>query len=142
MTEPIRTHTVHVGIVKGLLISIIRNEGAAAALYGWTGTDAEAIAAVQADPRDVFVLDATCTRRAPDGACLGHYSDEDVADTMTAVEAAAFLRVSVKTVWRYIADGRLEAKRLPKGNGPYRIAGAAVRGILAEIQGHKEGVSK
>jgi hypothetical protein len=67
------THrTLHVGIVKSLLLNLIHNEGAARTLVGWTGTDEEAIEAVTADHREVFVLSAECDRQGPDGACLGH----------------------------------------------------------------------
>ncbi len=62
----------HVGIVKPLLLSLIKNEGASTVLVGWQGTDAEAIEAVEADPRSVFVLDAKCRDWKEDGSCRGH----------------------------------------------------------------------
>ena len=66
----------HVGIVKPLLLQLLRTHGARAIMTNWTGDDAAAIAVVERDPRDVFVFDVTCTRQGPDGACLGHSTSE------------------------------------------------------------------
>jgi hypothetical protein len=66
---------LHVGIAKPLLLTLLRNVGAASVLKGWTGSDEEAIAAINADPREVFVLSDECDRIGPDGACMGHWDE-------------------------------------------------------------------
>lgn len=63
---------LHVGVAKWLLLELLKAHGAGEVLVGWQGTDAEAREVIQADPREFFVLDTSCDRQGPDGACLGH----------------------------------------------------------------------
>jgi hypothetical protein len=66
--------TFHVGVAKRLLREWILRDGAKRVLAGWTGTDAEALAALDADPRDVFV---TCgCEKLEDGSCAGVRDDD------------------------------------------------------------------
>jgi hypothetical protein len=60
---------IHVGIAKPLLLSLLHAHGAGEVLRGWTGTDAEAAAVIEADPRDFFVLSDECQHQKPDGSC-------------------------------------------------------------------------
>lgn len=61
---------LHVSISKAHIVSTIKARGARAILDSWTGTDAEAIAAVEADRRDFFACD--CPSPKEDGSCPGH----------------------------------------------------------------------
>lgn len=76
---PATGYILHVGIAKPLLLTLIRNTGHVGILRGWTGRDADAYAAVLADARQVFVLEA-CDRQGPDGACLGHPREAESAE--------------------------------------------------------------
>lgn len=69
---PGTSRTLHVGIAKWLLIELLTAHGSAAVLKGWTGTEAEAYDAIQADPREYFVLSPECDHQRPDGSCAGH----------------------------------------------------------------------
>jgi hypothetical protein len=70
---------VHVAMARELLERYIREEGPEVAMgAAWRGrSEAEALAALEADPRSWFVIDPTCDRRGPDGSCLGHDLDEE-----------------------------------------------------------------
>jgi hypothetical protein len=70
--QNLRRRILHVGIHKGLLLTLLANHGAGEVLKGWTGTDEEARLAIVEDPREYIVLDPACDRQGPDGACLGH----------------------------------------------------------------------
>lgn len=63
--------TLHVHLTKDYLLQQIAQSGARGVLKDWPGTDAEAIAAVRADPRECFVV-GPCDRQGEDGHCLGH----------------------------------------------------------------------
>lgn len=66
---------LHVSIDKQYLIGIIRSTGSTdGVLVGFDGTAEEAIAACESDPREAFVMDATCDRQDATGRCLGHES--------------------------------------------------------------------
>jgi hypothetical protein len=64
----------HLGLTRAELLRELARLGPEAVLPGFTGTLAEARAAIARDPRAVFVLERTCTRQGVDGACLGHPS--------------------------------------------------------------------
>lgn len=59
----------HVGFAKDYLVRVIRTHGSGEVLSAWEGTDDEAIAAVQADPREVF-CSCDCPKK-PNGSCAG-----------------------------------------------------------------------
>lgn len=63
--------TIHIGFAKSLLIRLIREHGVAEILEDWTGTEDEAIVALEACPYDV-ITSPECNNRGPDGACQGH----------------------------------------------------------------------
>lgn len=67
-----RSRVIHVSAEKLTLIRWIQERGHAQVLKGWTGTDEEAIAALEADTRQWFVLDAACDAQDESGRCLGH----------------------------------------------------------------------
>lgn len=50
---------------------------------------------------------------------------------LTTAQAAGEIQVSVRTIWRYIADGRLKALRLP--DGQYRVERDALYAILKRV---------
>lgn len=64
--------TRHMGVAKRLLRMWIKQDGAKTVLVNWEGTDAEALAQLDADPREVF-CDCDC-KKTPDGACTGEPS--------------------------------------------------------------------
>ncbi len=59
----------HMGVTKEVLIRSIRQWGTGDVLPGFKGTVDEAIAQVEADPREIFT-GCEC-RKAADGSCLG-----------------------------------------------------------------------
>lgn len=75
---------LHVAAAKDYILRHLR-AGDRTILEGFQGTIAEAIAAVEADPRDFFVLDDGCDRQRPDGSCAGHpVTREEAYDTQIA----------------------------------------------------------
>lgn len=69
--------TMHLGIAKEYLKRIIRQEGPAAVLSG-AGAEMEteeALAAIEADPREIF-CDCSCEKN-PDGSCSGKKLEGD-----------------------------------------------------------------
>lgn len=68
----------HIAATKQYIIQAIETRGAVAVLEDWTGSDAEAIAAVQDDPREYFACG--CDHYGPDGHCLGHEGPRKVAE--------------------------------------------------------------
>jgi len=67
--------TVHIGIAKWLLLELLAKHGAAEVARDWKGTDEQLAAAIRADHREYFVLDSSCDKQGPDGACLGHEAE-------------------------------------------------------------------
>lgn len=62
----------HLQATKSYLIKAIQANGSKDFLDGWTGTDEEAIQAIQDDPREVFAVGACDHFDAQTGRCLGH----------------------------------------------------------------------
>ncbi len=62
---------LHLGVSKSYLCGLIRRDGASRVLANWTGTDDEAIAAVEADGREVFAI-GPCDNQDATGLCRGH----------------------------------------------------------------------
>lgn len=62
---------VHCSFPKAALIEEIQRSGARGVLVNWAGSDAEALSALEADPRSYFVF-GQCDNKGPDGDCLGH----------------------------------------------------------------------
>lgn len=60
---------MHMGATKQYIRQAIARDGAADVLVDWTGTDAEALEALAADPREVF-CSCDC-KKNPDGSCAG-----------------------------------------------------------------------
>lgn len=61
--------TKHMGAAKSAVIQWIKNYGVKDVLPDFVGSEAEAIAAVEADPREVF-CSCKCEKE-PSGACSG-----------------------------------------------------------------------
>lgn len=62
---------LHFSITKLLVLELIRQHGVQKVLVNFEGTDADAIEAIAADPRELFVL-APCDNQRADGSCGGH----------------------------------------------------------------------
>lgn len=63
---------IHTAMTKAYLRREIERHGAAAVLSGPDRmTDASALAALERDPRELFVV-GECDNRRPDGGCAGH----------------------------------------------------------------------
>lgn len=63
---------VHLAYRKELVIKLIKQLGAKAVLVNYEGSDADAIAAVESDPRTYFVVSKECDKQDRDGSCAGH----------------------------------------------------------------------
>jgi hypothetical protein len=59
-------------VAKRVLLGLLDAKGAGAVLKNWTGTHAEAREAIEADPREYFVLNPECDSQREDGSCAGH----------------------------------------------------------------------
>jgi len=57
-------------------------------------------------------------------------------ELLTTAEAAKMLKVSQKTIDRWIRLGQLRAVRLPSGR--YRVSRAEIEKMLGEVQGNPE----
>jgi hypothetical protein len=68
--EAMSSKTLHMGITKQFLLSVIRARGAKFVLDNWEGTDEEAIAMIENDPREVFT--SGCDDADETGRCKGH----------------------------------------------------------------------
>ena len=81
---------VHCAMTKAYLRREIKRHGAAAVLVLPAGaTDADALAAIDADPRELFVLGA-CDNRRADGGCAGHESADQAPVLLTTEQARAW----------------------------------------------------
>ncbi len=66
----------HISCSKEYLRQQIKQVGASTVLENFTGTDDEALAALDAEPHDWFPV-GPCDNRGPDGKCLGHDTEPD-----------------------------------------------------------------
>lgn len=81
------TKAMHVTIGKKFLISLIRENGACEILDNWTGTDAEAIAQIESDPRECIPMGG-CDNYDERGFCKGHVSGARGAVASITTEGA------------------------------------------------------
>jgi hypothetical protein len=61
---------LHVCVAKDYLAQMVAAFGAKEVLVGWDGTDAEALAALESDPRQFFAIG--CDDVDASGRCKGH----------------------------------------------------------------------
>ena len=61
--------TQHMGMTRGFLAALIQERGAKFVMVDWTGTDAELMAELANDPREVY-CGCPC-KKNPDGSCSG-----------------------------------------------------------------------
>ena len=73
MEKTKRIGIYHMSVAKHYVIRMIKRDGAKDWLKNWTGTDDEAIAALQADPRETF---CNCDNTDEKGHCKGHEKTE------------------------------------------------------------------
>lgn len=63
---------MHLSYAKSMIIDTIAVAGARTILTNWNGTNDEAIAMLEKDPRSYFVVSDECDDQGADGYCNGH----------------------------------------------------------------------
>lgn len=97
MTEAVQAERVvyHVSATRDFLIAAIRRHGVDGVLRGWNGDDAAAIAAIEADGRDVFAMDPGCESRGECTGCRVVRTPEEEEQVMEEEGREAKARASV-----------------------------------------------